>query len=83
MPSCPLHVVIIGEDGGDEGLDGPLQKQGGGGEHFLCLVHTSYTEHIVHRIFIVHRKHIAHRTQIIHCLHNKHSILNKEHTKHK
>ena len=39
-----------------------------GGEHFLCLVHTSYTEHIVHRKFIVHRKHIAHRTRIIHCL---------------
>ena len=55
MPSCPLHVVIIGEDGEDEGLDGPLQNQGGGRTLSMPCAH------IVHRTYC---------TQKIHCTQN-------------
>ena len=48
MPSCPLHVVIIGEDEGDEGLDGPLQRQAGGENTFYALC-THRTQNILYK----------------------------------
>ena len=83
MPSCPLHAVIIGEDGGDEGLDGPLQKQPGGENTFYALC-THRTQNILYTENSLYTENILlieHGSYIV-CI-NKHSILNKEHTKHK
>ena len=84
MPSCPLHVVIIGEDGGDEGLDGPLQKQAGRENTFyaLCTHRTQsilYTENSLYTENILL---IEHGSYIVYICY-KHSMLNREHTKHK
>ena len=83
MPSCPLHVVIIGEDGGDEGLDGPLQKQAGRENTFyaLCTHRTQNKLYTENSLYTEHMLLIEHGSYIVYICY-KHSMLNREHTKH-